>query len=185
MRVNQLKESMGDKVDITWRSFLLRTEPKTTTIEKFREYTKSWANPQNAAPEAKFTTPWASDSEPPSESLPAQVAWKATALFGQEAQDRYHEALLTAYFTDNRDISSWGVLIDIAAETGLDPQEFAARLDESKQHLASWVIDEHNSAIQNGISAVPTIMIGEFPIPGAQELETYERLIERYIERRG
>lgn len=185
MRVNQLQELMGDKINVTWRSFLLRTEAKTSTLEKFTEYTRSWERPAEAAPEANFTTPWASGAEPPSSSLPAQVAWKASALFGDEAQEKYHEALLTAYFTDNRTISDWDVLIDVAVETGLDREEFTIRLDESKQHLAGWVIDEHNSAINSGITAVPTVVIGDvLPVPGAQDIETYERLINRFIERR-
>ena len=133
----------------------------------------------------RFTTPWASGETPPESSLPAQVAWKASALFGPEVQDAYHEALLDAYFTKNRNIADWTILVDIAEQVGIDRAEFTARLEENKQHFASWVIDEHNSAIRDGITAVPTVVIGDvFPVPGAQDAETYIRLVERFIERR-
>lgn len=185
MRVEQLKERLGDKITIEWRSFLLRTEPKTTSQEKFVEYTNSWQRCAASAPEAHFTTPWASDNPGPSSSLPAQIAWKASANFGAEAQEKLHAALLRAYFTDNRNISDWDVLADIAEETGLDRTDFTAFLETNREYLASWVIDEHNSAIQNGIQAVPTVVIADvLPVPGAQDVDTYERLINKLIARR-
>ena len=47
------------------------------------------------------------------------------------------------------------------------------------------MVDEHNFAITNGITAVPTVLLdGMFPIPGAQEVATYERMVERMIARK-
>lgn len=176
---------MGAKVELTWKSFLLRTEPKTQGIEKFREYTRSWERCQATEPDAGFTTPWATDNDPPTSSLPAQVAWKASSTFGDGMQDTFHNALLTAYFTDNRDISSWVVLSDIAEEVGINRVDFESFLNDNREYLASWVIDEHNAAIESGITAVPTVVIGDvLPVPGAQDVENYERLINRFIQRR-
>lgn len=185
VRVQQIQEHFGDQVDITWKSFLLRTEPKTSDRDKFITYTHSWERPAEGAPEAAFTWPWVGDSAGPTSSLPAQIAWKATSMFGDESQHRFHDALLTAYFTDNRDISSWQTLSEIAVECDMDRAEFEARLEASREHLASWVIDEHNAAIQQGISAVPTVVVGDvFPIPGAQPLDYYLRVITKYAEHR-
>ena len=185
MRVDELKERLGDKVQIEWKSFLLRTEPKTQSLEKFIDYTNSWQRPAAMEPAAAFTTPWESGAEPPTSSLPAQVAWKASSTFGPDKQDAFHQALLTAYFTENRNISDWSVLSDIAEQVGIDRTEFEVFLDTNRQYLASWVIDEHNSAIQNGVTAVPTVVIGDvLPVPGAQDVEQYERLVERFIQRR-
>jgi predicted DsbA family dithiol-disulfide isomerase len=48
------------------------------------------------------------------------------------------------------------------------------------------VIDEHNAAIEQGVTAVPTIVLDDvLPVQGAQDLESYERWIERLLERRG
>ncbi|MBT5757333.1 MAG: hypothetical protein HOI41_20450, partial [Acidimicrobiaceae bacterium] len=90
MRVDELKRRMGDAIDVQWKSFLLVPEPKIRSLEKFSRYTESWQRPADMEPAAKFTTPWASGATPPSSSFPAQMAWKASAHFGDEAQQRYH-----------------------------------------------------------------------------------------------
>ena len=184
MRVDELKHRMGDAIDVQWKSFLLRTEPKHTTLEKFTKYTESWQRPADMEPQAVFTTPWQSGANPPSSSLPAQIAWKASASFGPEAQQRFHHALLDAYFVQNRDISDRGELGDIAATCDIDRDAFDQVIAEQGGSLSKVVIEEHNDAIGRGITAVPTVVLSEvFPVPGAQDVETYERLIERLISR--
>lgn len=184
MRVNELKRRMGDAVEIQWKSFLLRTEPKVSSQEKFVNYTKSWANPAEMEPNAVFTTPWASDDNGPSSSLPAQIVWKASAQFGAEAQEAVHHALLDAYFVKNRDISNEEVLLDIVIECGIDGEAFSDVINEQQLEIGQSIIEEHNDAISRGITAVPTVVLGgAFPVPGAQDVETYERLVERMISR--
>lgn len=175
---------MGDAIDVQWKSFLLRTEPKTTSLEKFAQYTESWKRPADMEPEAKFTTPWASGATPPSSSFPAQMAWKASAHFGAEAQQRYHHGLLDAYFVQNRDISNGPELAQIAHECDIDKDEFVALFTEQHDSLRRQVGQEHNDAVDRGVTAVPTVVLnGMFPVPGAQDVETYERLVARVIER--
>lgn len=184
MRVDEIEKRFGDRVKVEWKSFMLRTEPKTGDRDKFVSYTKSWERCADTEPEAQFTTPWASDANGPTSSLPAQVAWKAAATFGAEAKRSMKEALMHAYFVDNRDISNNDELIDIAVSCGLDRSDFETVLTEQGRSLAQAVVDEHNEAIGNGITAVPTVVLGGlFPIPGAQEIETYERMVERLISR--
>ena len=97
-----------------------------------------------------------------------------------------HDRLMTAYFTQNRTISDWQVLADIAAEVGIDRAEFLTIAQEQRQSLAQVVIDEHNSAIEQGITAVPTVVINEvLPVPGAQDSDSYIAWIERILERQG
>ncbi len=175
---------MGDAIDVHWKSFLLRTEPKTTSLEKFSRYTESWQRPADLEPNAKFTTPWASGATPPSSSFPAQMAWKASAHFGDEAQQRYHHALLDAYFVQNRDISSGPELAQIAHECDIDKEQFIELFTEQHDSLRDMVAAEHNDAIGRGITGVPSVVVNEnFPIQGAQDVETYERWITRVIER--
>ena len=185
MRVDEIAEAFGDRVRIEWKSFMLRTEPKTSSREKFVNYTNSWQRCAETEPRAEFTTPWASDADGPSSSLPAQVAWKAASTFGPEAKEKMKRALMHAYFVDNRNISDEAELVDIAVSVGIDRDEFVQILAEQSRALAMSVIDEHNGAIENGITAVPTVLIdGMLPIPGAQEYATYERMIERMLARR-
>jgi len=185
VRIDEIADRFGDQVKIEWKSFMLRTEPKTTSREKFVDYTNSWQRCAANEPRADFTTPWASDADGPTSSLPAQVAWKAAATFGPDATDAMKRALMHAYFVDNRNISDEAELIDIAVSAGIDRDAFVQVLAEQSRALAESVIDEHNNAINNGITAVPTVMIDNLlPIPGAQDFATYERMIERMLARR-
>jgi predicted DsbA family dithiol-disulfide isomerase len=136
-------------------------------------------------PRATFS-PWtaATASEPPNSSMPAHVAAKIVDLHWPDQARDLHWALLEAYFTHNRTISDWDVLADIVAEVGVDRDGFVTMLAEQRQMAAGMVIDEHNSAISQGITAVPTVLINDtLPIPGAQETESYITWISRIIER--
>jgi predicted DsbA family dithiol-disulfide isomerase len=183
VRLDQLQTGMGDTISIEWKSFMLRPTPEERTREKFVDYTRSWLRPAGMEPRARFTV-WASPNDPPSHSLPALVAAKLADQYGSETSAAYHHALLAAYFTDNRTISDIHVQVALAAEVGLDADEFAAQLAERRSSLAQQVIDDHNDAVRAGITAVPTVvMAGALAIPGAQDVETYERLALRLIER--
>ena len=106
-------------------------------------------------------------------------------MIDASASDAYHRRLLAAYFTENRTISDFSVLADLAADVGLDRAEFASLTSEREQALASEVIEEHNAAVQEGITAVPTMVIdGVLPIQGAQDVETLSTWINRLLERR-
>ena len=179
MRLEQLNEQVGDQVAVEWRSFLLRPEPREPSPEKFRAYTQSWLRPASMAPEISFV-PWATDNPQPSHSLPSAVAGKVAATFGPDAWDRFHMALMRAYFTDNRTISETDVQIDVARDCGLDPDEFARRLAVEGEALAVEVRQEHAEAMDHMVTAVPTVLVNDvLPIPGAQELAVYLNVVER------
>lgn len=179
-----MKRRFGDQIDISWKAFLLRTETKVTNQEKFVAYTESWLRPAEAEPGATFNV-WATEETQPISSVPAHVAAKSLALIDPEASDAFHHRLLSAYFTENRTISDWAVLADLAADVGLDRDHFLSLTAERERSLAEEVIDEHNDAVQQGITAVPTMVIDEvLPIQGAQEVDTISRWIERLIDRR-
>lgn len=101
---------------------------------------------------------------------------KAAARLG--GFDRFHLAVMDAYFWDNRNVSDASVLIDIAHSCELDPVEFSVLLQD--EGLLQVVIDEHNEAVEAGITGVPTVVApGGFQIPGAQDLTFYRRLVEK------
>lgn len=179
MRLDKLVEQMGDRIEITWRSFLLRVEPKTGDRDKFVEYTKSWLNPAEQEPETAFTV-WASDEGQPSSSIPAHVAHKAVELVAPERAMDYHHRLLWAYFTENRNIAESDVLLELVDDIGLDRDAVAGVATSQRDHLTQAVIDEHNLALQSQVTAVPTVLFeGTFPVPGAQPVETYVRIVEQ------
>lgn len=180
-----MKNHFGDQIDITWKSFLLRTEPKPMSRDKFVSYTQGWQRMAEMEPRANFV-PWSADTtnEPPSSSLPAQVAHKVVEANWPDAAEALHWRLLRAYFTESRTISDWHVLADVVGEVGVDREEFLSLVAEQRPAVAQQVIDEHNSAIEQGITAVPTVVInGVLPVPGAQESDTYINWIGRILER--
>lgn len=147
-------------------------------------YTQSWLRPAEAEPGATFNV-WATDNPQPVSSVPAHVAAKSLTLIAPEAADDFHHRLLEAYFTDNRTISDWGVLSELAGDVGVDRDEFLSLTVERERTLVEEVLDEHNAAIQSGVTAVPTLVIDEvLPVQGAQEVDTISRWIERLIDRR-
>ena len=184
MRLDELAERMGESISIETKSFLLRPQTSEREREKFAQYTQSWMRPAEMEPRAEFNV-WSSDSPAPSGSIPAQVAAKAMTAWRPELAHRFDRALLTAYFTDNRTISDLDVLADIAAECGADRDTFKAFVVDNEQQFTQQVIDEHNQAVEQGITAVPTVVIdGVLPVQGAQDVDLYEHWIRKIIERR-
>ena len=185
MRLDEVQQHFGDRVFLDWKSFLLRVEPKTTTREAFMQYTNTWLNPAEQEPKTNFTL-WASDEDQPPSSVPAQVAHKAVTALDPEASMPYHHALLSAYFTDNRNIGDPDNLLDVAAEIGIDRAELESLIIERQDDFVHRVMVEHNAALELGVQAVPTVVLdGGFAIPGAQPAETYIALVERIVEKRG
>ena len=183
MRLDKLAESMGDRIKMEWKSFLLRPEPKTGDHASFVEYTKSWLRPGEAEPDTNFTV-WASDESQPESSMPAQVAHKAVTALAPELADDYHHRLLSAYFTENQNIGDNETLLKLAAEVGIDRDALETIASENQESFTKMVIDEHNQAIQSSVTAVPTVVFQEsFAVPGAQPVEAYERLVDRIAEK--
>ena len=149
------------------------------------QYSQNWLTMADLEPRTVFN-PWTEEtaSEPPTSSLPAQIAHKVVEAHWPEASRQLHRRLLEAYFSENRDISDWNVLADLVAEVSVDRDAFAEAVNSQRQAMAELVIDEHNSAIEQGITAVPTVLINDvLPVPGAQESDSYIIWIERILER--
>ena len=134
-------------------------------------------------PRADFQ-PWATQNAPPSGSLPAQIAHKVVLSEWPEMAMDMHYILLKAYFSENRTVSNWDVLADLVSSIGGDSDHFLSVVQEKREIFTNTVISEHNEAINQGITAVPTVLINNvLPVPGAQETETYINWIGRIIER--
>ena len=163
---------------------MLRPEPEPRPLDKFTAYTESWERPGSMEPKTVFNK-WSGESDPPSHSMPSAVAGKVAALFGAEAYARFHHAAMAAYFTQNRTISDPEVLLDIAAEAGIDRAEFQQRWRDNEQALLNEVVNEHNEAIGAGINSVPSLVVGErYLVPGAVDVADYRQVIETYRQER-
>ena len=90
-------------------------------------------------------------------------------LAGEEGvQDTVVEAIFHAYFTEGRDVGNTSVLIEIAAQAGIDKDRAAAFLHGSAG--ADEVRLEEHTARARGISGVPSFILdGELIFSGAMK----------------
>jgi predicted DsbA family dithiol-disulfide isomerase len=89
--------------------------------------------------------------------------------------------LFEAYFTDQANISDEDVLLAAVEQAGLDCAEAATVLSDGRYAQAvSAEIDYWHD--QNVTGAPAYIINGKYMVPGAQDAETFGRILERVIE---
>lgn len=104
------------------------------------------------------------------------------AQYGAERQMALKLALFRAHFQYRRRIGDREVLLDIAEEQGLDRLTAAAALDDAE--LAQIVRMEEQAAFDANVTGVPAMIVaGKFLVPGAQDAETYKRLLRKVAEK--
>jgi len=183
VRLRRLQEEFGDRLQVEWRSFLLRPRPDpSTTLERFRAYTQSWMRAA-ADPDGGTFRVWQSDEGPPSHSIPPHLVAKAAARLGDEAFRRMHERLLHAYFAENRDITNEDTLRAVWREVKLPDAEFAQSADPA---LLQETIAQHDEAVEAGVTGVPAVrMEGQgAAIVGAHPIDLYRRWVNRALVER-
>ena len=99
-------------------------------------------------------------------------------------QGRMHEltqALFSAHFTDNRDLSDHTVLAEIAAKTGLDYAEALAVLAD--QRFAQVVREAEQVSREQGIQSVPAMIFNRrHLVAGAQGVENYNSILQQLAQ---
>ena len=126
--------------------------------------------------------------------LSHRVLWWVQETYGSrfvEAQSAVKEALLRAYFTEGGNIGDVGVVGDVVGRalsevTGEPPSLITKRLRDFVDSGAGSgeVTEQLATAAAHGITAVPTYVIdGRFAVPGAQDPDTFERVLRRCAER--
>ncbi|MCG7638184.1 MULTISPECIES: DsbA family oxidoreductase [Alteromonas] len=108
-----------------------------------------------------------------------QNTFKAHQLIHFAAQNGLEEemklSLFNAYFTDGKDVNDLGVLVELAESVGLDKTEAEAVIKSEK--YAQAVREEETIWMQRGIQSVPTFVIGNQGVAGAQEPATLAAFI--------
>ena len=85
-------------------------------------------------------------------------------------QSELLDLLFAAYFTAGGDLSSSALLLQVAAEAGLDPVEAEAAIED--QSPIGAALNEDFQARRQGINGVPYFVFnGRFGLSGAQEPE--------------
>jgi predicted DsbA family dithiol-disulfide isomerase len=90
--------------------------------------------------------------------------------------DPFHYAVFKAFFADGINIAKIPALLDIAASVGLPVSEAEAVL--VKRTFKSAVDEDWSLSREKGITAVPTFVIDNDKLVGAQPYEMLERLME-------
>jgi predicted DsbA family dithiol-disulfide isomerase len=99
----------------------------------------------------------------------------------QPGGEAFHDAMFRAYFVDARDISKPDVLLEIAGRVGL-PVEAAREVLEKRTFKAAVDRDWELSR-RYGITGVPTFVMGDRGVVGAQPYEVLEQLVKQSAAR--
>lgn len=87
----------------------------------------------------------------------------------------FHLAIFKAYFEENRNIGNINVISDIAQSVGLNKQELEEYLQSDE---AEKILKENSKfAFEHGITGVPTFIIGDSIIVGAQPYDFLKNAI--------
>ncbi len=91
------------------------------------------------------------------------------------------QALFTAHFTNNRNLSEKAVLAEIAAEIGLDGTEALAVLED--QRFAKQVRESEQYWSEQGIQSVPSVIFdNRHLVSGAQGVESYIAVLKQLAQ---
>jgi len=180
-RLERLAVEYEGQIEIEWRSYLLRPEKKEVArdLERFRKYTESWMRPGSESDAGPFRV-WSTDEGPPSHSVPPHRVAKAAARVSPEAFGKMHTRLMSSYFAENRDISSFDVLRELWDGEALPSDAFeVAHSDE----IESLIFSEFEEARRLGATGVPAMRRAdnEAVIVGAHPESLYRRWIERSL----
>lgn len=179
-RITRLADEFAGEIEVEWRSYLLRpTEKAGRDLERFRKYTESWLRPGAEEDAGPFQV-WSSQEGPPTHSVPPHRVAKAAARVSPEAFRRMHDRLMTAYFSENRDISSFEVLRELWIAEELPIGEFdVAHSDE----IGEAIEREFAEARELGATGVPAMRRegNDAVIVGAHPEALYRRWFERSL----
>ena len=175
MRLRDIQQTYGDRVQLHWRTFPLipGEQPDRRVTQKTRD---GWQRIGAEEPRACFASP-ALATPLPTSSIPALTAAKCAERQGAPAFERFHERLFTALFRDHLDIGRLDVLRRLASETALDVTRFET--DYAGEAYEAVLHDCAEGAAWFGVSGLPTVILSEkLSLVGAVPTERYRLLID-------
>ena len=111
------------------------------------------------------------------DSLPAQLVSVAVReRYDYDTWLAFDEGVFEALWHDGRDIGDADVLVDVAADAGVDPGDVRAALDDDGRRDA--LRDQFEQARSQGVTGVPTFVADGHAARGAVPPAQLERLIE-------
>src|SRR5262249_35730999 len=98
----------------------------------------------------------------------------------QKGLPQIHDALYRAYFVDGANIGDEGVLLDVASRVGIPADEAEAVLRQRTMRSAVDADWARSQAL--GITGVPTFVMGQRAVVGAQPYEVLEELVRGEVQ---
>ena len=96
---------------------------------------------------------------------------------GQGRGDEFDKAMFRAYFVETLNIGDADVLVEQAGKVGLDEQ--AARQVLSERSFSGAIDEDWKRSMAMGVSGVPTYLVGQHGVVGAQPLEVLDGLLQK------
>lgn len=180
--------NLGDTVDVEYVYRPYQLDPTASpgkTAPVSETYAKKFGGPERAAEIIRNVTAVAAESGiefhmdkalRANTLLAHRALWFAESIEGPQAALK--ERLMQAYFTDGDNIGDPDVVVTCAVDVGIDRAAITAFLDSDAG--TGEVNEMLAQAAAHGITAVPTFVIdGQWAIPGAQDVEVFERVLTK------
>jgi predicted DsbA family dithiol-disulfide isomerase len=171
-------------LEIEWRSFQIHPEWPAEGMPA-SEYRRGmdpqarraiWARIEAMAETAGFTM------KSPEVYANSRLALEANE-FACECgkQDAFEERVYRAYFNEGLNIGLRGVVMDLAADVGIDRGDLDAALESNRYSLRL----KNNALVarQRGVDGVPTFFLGDYPLVGAQSEDVMRQVLGRYAQK--
>jgi 2-hydroxychromene-2-carboxylate isomerase len=176
MRIDELADKHGRTV--TWRPFLLGAIFKITGQQPLPTIPLkgSYAKHDLARTARLLKVPFKLPTRFPIAGTTPSRAFYWVGDKDPALARRLAQALLHAYFAEDRDISNPEVTANVAAKLGVDRGELVQALNDPavKERLKSEV----DAAIERGVFGSPYIVIDGEPFWGSDRLDQVERWLE-------
>ena len=106
----------------------------------------------------------------------------ALVTHGSNKQNEFKEALLSAYFTNGKDVGNIDTVLECASLVGMNAESLRESLETDEG--INEVRQDFQNAIDMEISGVPCFVIdGRYMIPGAQDVDVFEQVLERVLSK--
>jgi predicted DsbA family dithiol-disulfide isomerase len=179
-RVEQLKENFD--IEVEWRPFEIHPEtPKTGSKLSNLPYPKEYlekmkTNLEALAGDAGITLKF-------TDKLPNS---RMALFFSEFARkkgrfDAFHKLVFDAYWREGKDIGDQELLLILAESLGFRRDDILEYIEseESFNELKKSLKELRNY----GINGVPTFLIGESIVIGAQPYDVFEKVIRKALEK--
>jgi len=172
-RIERLKTEFN--IDVQWKSFELYPEGSPPPDPSYLE--RVWVKVKQLAEDAGINI--RRPSTLPRSRLALEGAEYAK---GEGKFQQYHDEVFEAYFQLDKDIGSIKVLLWVAEKISLDVTDFEYCLVH--RTMKDNIEEQRREAAELGINAIPTFIIGDEKIVGAQPYERLRSALEELVNSR-